>query len=103
MMSAPAAMNARAMCTASSPVTPPSTQSVAEMRTDIGRSLGQTARIAVKTSNGNRSRFSSEPPYSSVRWFESGVMKLESRYPCAQCSSTMSKPLSIAKAVDRAN
>ena len=40
MMSAPARANARAISTASSPVTPPSTQSVAEMRTDIGRSAG---------------------------------------------------------------
>ena len=48
-----------------SPSMPPSTQSVAEMRTDIGRSAGQTARMARKTSSGKRSRFSSEPPYSS--------------------------------------
>jgi hypothetical protein len=51
MMSAPAAWKARAICTASPPVTPPSTQSVAEMRTDIGRS-GHTARMARKTSSG---------------------------------------------------
>ena len=65
--------------TASSPVTPPSTQSVAEIRTDIGRSLGHAARMARKTSSGKRRRFSSEPPNSSVRWLASGVMKLESR------------------------
>ena len=39
-MSAPAALKARAISTASSGVMPPSTQSCAEMRTDIGRSLG---------------------------------------------------------------
>ena len=41
-MSAPAAMNARAISTESSPVTPPSTQSVAEILTDIGFSPGHT-------------------------------------------------------------
>ncbi len=40
---------------------------------------GQTARMARKTSSGKRRRFSSGPPYSSVRRLESGVMKPESR------------------------
>ena len=79
MMSTPARWNARAISTASAPSIPPSTQSVAEMRTDMGRSCGQTSRMARKTSSGKRRRFSSEPPYSSVRRFESGVMKPESR------------------------
>ena len=49
MMSAPAAANIRAISTASSGVTPSSpTQSLAEMRTDIGLSAGQAARIAAK-------------------------------------------------------
>ena len=47
---------------------------------------------ARNTSSGKRRRLSSEPPYSSVRVLVSGEMKLASRYPCAQCSSTMSKP-----------
>ena len=51
-MSAPAFLKARAIATASVGVMPPSTQSLAEMRTDIGRSLGQAARTAAKTSNG---------------------------------------------------
>ena len=51
-MSTPAAAKARATATASSPVRPPSTQSVAEIRTDIGRSAGQASRIATKTSSG---------------------------------------------------
>ena len=51
-MSTPAAAKALATATASSPVTPPSTQSVAEIRTDIGRSAGQTSRMAAKTSSG---------------------------------------------------
>ena len=51
-MSAPAALNARAICTASSGVMPPSTQSCAEIRTDIGRSTGHTARMARNTSSG---------------------------------------------------
>ena len=53
------------MANISSSVMPPAFQSVAEMRTDIGRSAGHTARIAEKTSSGKRSRFSIEPPYAS--------------------------------------
>ena len=60
-------------------MTPPASQSVAEMRTDIGRSLGQAARMAANTSSGQRRRFSSEPPYPSVRRLLIGVMKLDSR------------------------
>ena len=52
MRSAPAARNSFAIATASSGVLPPSAQSCAEMRTDIGRSAGQTARSAEKTSSG---------------------------------------------------
>ncbi len=51
-MSAPAALKARAISIASSGVMPPSTQSCAEIRTDIGRSGGQAARTAAKTSSG---------------------------------------------------
>jgi hypothetical protein len=50
--SAPAALNSRAISTASSGVMPPSTQSWAEIRTEIGLSAGQTERIAAKTSSG---------------------------------------------------
>ena len=39
-------------------VTPPSAQSVAEMRTDIGLWAGQTSRMASNTSSGKRRRFS---------------------------------------------
>ena len=52
---------------ASSPVIPPGTQSVAEIRTVIGLPAGQTARIASNTSSGYRSRAASDPPYSSLR------------------------------------
>ena len=52
MASAPAAANARAISTASSPVMPPGYQSVAEIRTVIGLPAGQTARIAANTSSG---------------------------------------------------
>ncbi len=52
IMSAPAALNRRAISTASSGVMPPCTQSCAEMRTDIGRSAGHTARTARNTSSG---------------------------------------------------
>src|SRR6267378_6819769 len=74
--STPASPKARAITTASSPVTPPSAQSVPEMRTDIGLCAGHAARIASKTSRGKRRRLPSEPPYVSVRWLVSGEMKL---------------------------
>lgn len=51
-MSAPAALNQRATCVASAGVMPPGTQSWADRRTDIGRSAGQTARIAANTASG---------------------------------------------------
>ena len=52
MPAAPCSANARAISTASSTPTPPSHQSVAETRTVIGRSCGQTARTASKTYSG---------------------------------------------------
>ena len=53
MISAPAAANICAICTASDGVTPSApTQSVAEMRTDMGRPTGQAARMARNTSSG---------------------------------------------------
>ena len=57
--SAPASAKAAAIAIASSPVMPPSCQSDAEMRTDIGFVEGHTSRMAVNTSSGKRSRFSS--------------------------------------------
>ena len=95
--SAPWATKARAISTASCSVLPSGTQSVAEMRTIIGRSAGQAARTASNTSSGKRSRFSSEPPYSSVRWLATGERNEESRYPWAQCSSSRSKPASAPR------
>ena len=53
--------------TVSAMVRPPSTQSLQERRTNTGRSSGQTSWTAAVTSNSARARFSSEPPYSSVR------------------------------------
>ena len=49
------------------------------MRTDIGLSVGHTARIAENTSNGKRMRFSRLPPNSSVRRFDTGEMNDEIR------------------------
>ena len=53
------------------PVTPPSTQSVAEMRTDIGRSSGHTARMAAKTPDVD--------PEETGEWIEAleGVLERE--------------------------
>ena len=102
-MSHPSAFSSRANATASSRSKPPGTQSVAEMRTLIGFSAGQISRTASNTSSGKRIRFSREPPYLSVRWFESGVRKLESRYPWAMCSSSRSKPACSASTAARTN
>ncbi len=52
-MSQPASFRRRANATASSPSKPPSTQSVALIRADIGLSAGHTSRQAAKTSSGN--------------------------------------------------
>ena len=51
-MSAPASLKMRPISTASSGVMPPSTQSCAEIRTDIGRSWGHASRTAWNTSSG---------------------------------------------------
>src|SRR5258707_11806471 len=79
MRSQPACANARATSTASSPVRPPSTQSVAEMRTDIGFSSGHTARMARKTSSGKRRRFFRLPPYFSPPALGGGEKKTAGR------------------------
>src|ERR1700730_2144892 len=46
---------------------PPSTQSVAEMRTNNGAPFGHEDRTAATTSRHNRVRFSNDPPYASSR------------------------------------
>src|SRR5689334_2574224 len=97
--SAPASLKYRATSAASSGVRPPGTQSLAEMRTLMGRSFGQMARIALKTSTGKRHRFSSDPPYSSNLRLVRGEIKLDIRYPCAQWNSSQSNPASAARRV----
>ena len=57
MRSQPACANERATTTASSPVSPPSAQSVAEMRTDIGFSSGHAVRMARNTRAENACGF----------------------------------------------
>lgn len=57
-----------AVCAASQP---PSAQSLAEKRT-VRAALGAASRTASTTRSSSRARFSSEPPYSSVRVFDSG-------------------------------
>ena len=52
---------------------------VAEARKKLVASAGKAARTASNISNGNRIRFSSDPPYSSSRRLESGEQKLCSR------------------------
>ncbi|MDT4869554.1 hypothetical protein FQZ97_1045910 [compost metagenome] len=57
------------LCAASHP---PSTQSVPERRMPSAMLAGSAARTASNTASGKRMRFSSEPPYSSMRWLEIG-------------------------------
>ena len=52
MRSQPISANALAMATVSASLMPPSFQSQAEMRTDMGLSSGQTSRMAANTSSG---------------------------------------------------
>ena len=77
--SQPCALNVLPISTASAALKPPGIQSVAEMRTAIGRSAGHAARTASNSSSGKRSRFASDPPYASVRRLVTGEMKLASR------------------------
>ena len=79
MRSAPASLNIRASDNRSGSVKPPGAQSVAEIRTDIGFSAGQTARTALKIASGKRARFSIEPPYSSERRLVSCEMNEDNR------------------------
>jgi hypothetical protein len=62
IQSQPIALSWCASAMDSSIVQPPSTQSLADRRTPIGRSTGQTARTASKTSIGKRVRLSKDPP-----------------------------------------
>ena len=65
------------------------------------------ARMARTTSRTNRARFSSGPPYSSLRSLIAELRNWVIRYPFAPCSSTPSSPASrarrapSAKAADR--
>src|SRR5581483_6600243 len=51
---------------------PPSFQSVAETRQKRGSLSGQTSRTACTARRAKRMRFSSEPPYSSLRVLQRG-------------------------------
>ena len=73
---------ARIRCTASiasGNSSPPGTSSEALIRMPTGTSGPVSPRTASSTSSGSRRRFSSEPPYSSSRWFVSGEMNSASR------------------------
>src|SRR5690554_772803 len=78
--------------TESSRVHPPSSQSVAEIRTQMGRSCGQTCFIFSRVSKSILDRFSRLPPYSSVRLLVIGERNSLRRYPCAPWSSISSNP-----------
>jgi hypothetical protein len=58
---------------------PPSTSSIDETRTNRGFPAGQMFLTSFATSSGKRIRFSSEPPYSSLRVLVRGERKVCSR------------------------
>src|SRR5665811_1789781 len=60
--SAPRSARSLDSWTVSSTAHPPTTQSVAETRTKMGRSAGHTPRTASKTSSNNRVRPTKSPP-----------------------------------------
>ena len=68
----PRASSARARATLCARSQPPSTQSVAEMRTPTATDDGTAARTASNTRNTSRIRFSRLPPYASSRALLSG-------------------------------
>src|SRR4051812_3068303 len=57
------------------------TQWGGEPRTEIGLWAGGGAGRGATPPGGKRGRFSTAPPYSSVRRFIAGVRKEESKYP----------------------
>ena len=79
-----------AMTSASS--MPPGIHSSAEMRISMGKRGPTASRHARNTCNGNRIRFSIEPPYASVRWLNRGLKNWSISQPCPKCKNTMSKP-----------
>ena len=64
MRSTPSPFSSRASSIDCSTSQPPSTQSVAEIRTKSGARSGQTVRTAAATSRKSRVRFSKLPPYA---------------------------------------
>ncbi|MNI49931.1 hypothetical protein D3C73_1045700 [compost metagenome] len=62
-----------------------------------------TRLTSAMTANGNRMRFSNEPPHSSLRVLVAGDKKFCKRNPCAPCISIPSKPASIPRRVASPN
>ena len=79
MMSTPQCFAMSLSSIASDRLNPPSTQSVAEIRIDSGLVCGQASRTASVMRSRSRARFSSEPPWSSLRWFVTGDRNDDSR------------------------
>ena len=70
--SSPSSFMALTHVTESSIVSPPSSQSIAEMRAPSGTPFGTTSRTSRSTSSPKRMRPFRSPPYSSLRLFEIG-------------------------------
>ena len=66
-------------------------------RKETGKSQPQVLAISSRTSFAKRRRFSSEPPYSSVRWLKKEIANWSIRYPsCTAWTSMPSKPARLA-------
>ena len=75
----PASSSSPHTAAASSTSNPPSAPSAPLIRYMTGYSAPQRSRTAATISSGKRARFSSGPPYSSVRRFERGEMNSHGR------------------------
>ena len=95
--STPASRSSRARATESSPVQPPSTQSVAEIRTSSGVASGTAARTDSTTRSSSRVRLSKEPPYSSCAMVRERGEELVQEVAVRGVDSSTSKPASSAR------
>ena len=65
------------------------------MRYSMRKSSPHTSLIFLHTMMGKRARFSMEPPYSSVRWLNSGEMNWLSSQPWPPWRFTIWKPSAL--------
>ena len=67
------------------------------MRSSMGNPGPTSARTAASTSRAKRTRFSSEPPYSSWRWLNHGERNWLISQPWPACTMTIWNPARLAR------